>query len=156
LGVLAALHARQQTGRGQRVQTSLLGSQLALQAWELSHFLLTGEEPPPAERSHPLARGAWRVFRAADGWFALGGVTEARWPKLCDAVERPDLRDDPRFSDDAARKQHTDELVSALSDAFSAWRLQDLIPRLDAADQVASAVADYRDITTDPQVLAND
>ena len=70
-------------GRGQRVQSSLLGSQLSLQGWELSHFLLTGQESGQAEHTHPLARGAWRIFRAADGWFALGGVTEPRWPKLC-------------------------------------------------------------------------
>jgi crotonobetainyl-CoA:carnitine CoA-transferase CaiB-like acyl-CoA transferase len=156
LGIIAALFARQQTGRGQHVQSSLLGSQLSLQAWELSHFLLTGVEPEPAERSHPLARGAWRIFHAADGWFALGGVTEPRWPKLCTALRRDDLREDPRFATDAARKEHTLELIAVLSEAFATWPLGELIPALDNADQVAAAVATYSDIVADPQVLTND
>ena len=52
-----ALYARERTGRGQRVETSLLGSMMALQQWELSHFFLTGLDSGPGGRGHPLRPG---------------------------------------------------------------------------------------------------
>ena len=155
-GTMLALFARERTGRGQHVETSLLGSMMALQAWELSHFFLTGDEPGPAGLGHPLARGAWRLFRAADGHFALAGITQPRWPLLCQALGRQDLHDDPRFATAESRLEQTDELNRELEAEFARWPLIELVAKLEAADQVVSPVASYTDLAErDPQVAEN-
>jgi crotonobetainyl-CoA:carnitine CoA-transferase CaiB-like acyl-CoA transferase len=154
-GVLLALYARERTGKGQHVQTSLLGSMMALQAWELSHFFLTGEEPSPAGRGHPLARGAWRVYSAADGFFVLAGVTEARWPGLCRAIGRDDLTADPRFATALQRLEYTEDLNAVLEDEFRSWPLGKLMEALETVDQVAAPVLDYTALAEDEQVQEN-
>lgn len=155
-GIVTALFARERTGKGQLIQSSLLGSQMALQAWELTHFLLTGSEPGAAGYGHPLARGPWRFFRAADGHFAMAGVTDAQWPALARTIGRPELIDDQRFATAANRLANTDELVSLLEEAFASQPLDDLIAKLQAAGQVVAPVADYTSLANDPQVAANE
>ncbi len=154
-GIVLALYARDRTGRGQHVTTSLLGSQIGLQQWELTHHLMTGQEPPQAGRAHPLIAGSWRVYRAADGHFALGLVNDPRWPKLCRAIERPELIDDPRFATSASRLANTEPLVQALQAAFEQWSLVEVVDRLDRADQTVSPVVNYEQLVADEQVRAN-
>ena len=74
LGILAALLVRERTGAGQKVEASLLGSMLAAQSWELTHYLLTGEEQPKAGRGNAHLPLLWYTYRTADGYMAVGGV----------------------------------------------------------------------------------
>lgn len=154
-GVMLALFARAQSGQGQRVDSSLLGSQMATQAWEMNHFLLSGVEPSRGGPSHALARGPWRVFRAKDGWFAIGGITDARWPRLCAAIGAESLVEDPRFAASDVRLQNSDELNAELGNRFEELPLEKLINLLEAADQVAAPVMSYADLANDPTVRAN-
>jgi crotonobetainyl-CoA:carnitine CoA-transferase CaiB-like acyl-CoA transferase len=154
-GVMTALYARERTGRGQRVETSLLGSMMGLQQWELSHFFLTGVDSGQGGRGHPLAKGAWRVFRAADGYFAMAGITEPRWEPLCTALGCTDLMSDERFATPLARLEFTDSLNAVLEQEFSRYSLEELLPMLDAADQVVAAVMDYAALADDEQVQSN-
>jgi len=156
LGVMFALYGRQQTGAGQRVQTSLLGSQIGMQAWELSHFLLNGADMGAAGKGHPLAGGIWRVFDAADGSFSLTWVTDDRWAALCQVLDQEPLATDARFSTGLARLQNSAALIEILVDVFASWSLADLLPKLEATGQVFSKVMDYADLAADPQVLDND
>ena len=73
-GILAALHARSTTGRGQRVDVSLLGGQIWAQATEYTHYLLTDRIPGRANLGHPLIKAAYGIFETADGWIGLVGV----------------------------------------------------------------------------------
>ena len=91
LGIMFALYGRERTGRGQRVDTSLFGSQLGMQAWEFSHYLLDRGELPMGGKGHALARAIWHVFDAADGSFVLAWVTDARFAALCEAMGWEDL-----------------------------------------------------------------
>lgn len=154
-GIMVALFERERSGRGQRVQSSLLGSQIGLQAWELSHFLLTGDEPPQSGHGHPLARGPWKVFAARDGHFAMGGVTDARWAGLCQAIGRPELVADPRFASAPERLANTDELVGLLQAHFQTMPTDDLVTSLEASGQVVSPVVNYSGLRMDPQVIEN-
>lgn len=154
--IMTALYSRERSGCGQRVVSSLLGSQIGLQAWELSHFLLTGSEPGFAGKGHPLARGPWLIFEAEDGHFAMGGVTDGRWPGLCAAIDRPDLRDDPRFATANERLANTKALVEILSEDFRHHQVGKLVGHLEAHGLVVAAVANYDDLTRDDQVRANE
>ena len=154
-GIMVALFARERTGRGQRVTSSLLGGQIGLQAWEMTHYLLTGVEPERPGTGHPLARGPWRIFATKDGHFSMGGVTDTTWPGLCEAIERHDLIKDTRFAGAAQRLANTDDLLAILEPVFASFLTAELVRRLRAHGQVVAAVATYSALAQDAQVKAN-
>ncbi|MCC7363172.1 MAG: CoA transferase [Dehalococcoidia bacterium] len=154
-GIMAALYARERTGRGQRVQTSLLGSQIGLQAWEMSHYMLTNQESGRGGTGHPLARGGWRIFAAKDGHFALAGVTDERWQGLCQALGVPGLASDPRFDSAMGRLENGDELLAAIEPLFQSRPVRDLVRALEETDQIVAMVMNYADLCEDEQTRLN-
>ena len=90
-GILAALFARERTGRGQAVSTSLLGGQIWAQASEYTASLLTGRAAGPANRSHPLIPALYGIFRTADGWIAVVGVVGPARTAFFEVLGRPEL-----------------------------------------------------------------
>ena len=83
--------ARGRTGRGQRVETSLLGSQIWAQAGEYASYLISGRVPGRANRGAPLVGGIYSLFPTADGWLAIAGVRGSDRPAFYELVGRPDL-----------------------------------------------------------------
>ena len=156
LGIMFALYGRERTGRGQRVDTSLFGSQLGMQVWEFSHVLLDRGDLSMGGKGHPIARGIWHVFDAADESFVLAWVTDARFAALCEVMGWDDLGKDPRFATPLDRVENHEPLYAALRDGFIEWPWDELRPRLEATDQVFSKVNTYTDLASHPQALAND
>ncbi len=156
LGVMFALYGRERTGRGQRVDTSLFGSQIAMQAWEFSHALLDPGELSMAGKGHPLARGVWHVFDAVDESFVLAWVSDDRFAGLCEAMGWDDLGKDTRFRTAIGRLGNHDALYAALRDGFREWPWAELERRFKATDQVYTKVNSYADVASHPQALAND
>src|SRR3954453_7851194 len=74
-GIVAALYAREKTGRGQSVTTSLVGGQIWAQASEYTGCLLRGRPAGRSNRGHPLIPGLYGIFRTEDGWIAVVGIT---------------------------------------------------------------------------------
>jgi crotonobetainyl-CoA:carnitine CoA-transferase CaiB-like acyl-CoA transferase len=110
--ILAALFARERTGRGQRVETSLLHAGMALQTGNVVDY--PGKEV--VYRDTPT----YRLYRAGDGrWFFLACGNQAFWVKLCHALDRPDLAGDPRFGSWLLRRDNADALVPLLEAAFA-------------------------------------
>jgi len=111
-GVTAALLAREKSGRGQLVTTSLLRIGIFVLGWDTNAALRLGiEASPMTRRTQP--NPVISSYQAGDGrWFWLLGLQGQRhWPDLVRAVARPDLLEDPRFATMAARREHVGELA---------------------------------------------
>jgi formyl-CoA transferase/CoA:oxalate CoA-transferase len=113
-GVLAALQAREKTGRGQRVDTSLLESMVGMLAFQATRYLNGGDVPPPAGNHHPI-NAPYGVFRTSDGYVNIGATGDKRWPKLCQVLDAPELFEDPRFKTNGGRHEHRLELADLIS-----------------------------------------
>jgi len=154
VAIVAALYARETTGVAQKVETSLLGSAIALQAWELQYYMLSGVMRR-AGRGHPYLPTIWRTFQTKDGWAVIGGVGDDRWPALCRAVGMPELEDDERFNNALLRIKNIDALYALLDDRFTGKTTAEWIEVLEAHDMICAPCAGYADLVHDPQALEN-
>ena len=154
-GVLAALLARQHTGRGQRVDVSLLGSQIWAQASEYSYYLASGQLPGRPNRGHPLIAALYGIMPTADGWLAIVGVTGPHRQAFYDAIGRPDLVDDPRFSSLLLTKEQKAGLFAELAEVFVQRSTAEWCEILQAAGQRFAPVRTYDQVADDPQVWEN-
>ena len=103
--ILAALHARTVTGRGQHIDLALFDSQLAALINQGTAYLMTGETPIRRGNGHPTIV-PYTTFAASDGSFILAIGNDAQFAKFCGAAGEPGLADDPRFATNAARVRH--------------------------------------------------
>ena len=155
IGILGALVAREHTGEGQRVDVSLLVAQVALQSFEITHYLFHGELPPRAGRGHQHAGILWNTFPGADGYFAMAGVREDRWPAFSDLIGAPQLANDPRFDTPEHRNEHRGELLACLDGIFCERPVEEWVELLATIDIACGPVQDYAQVAADPQVIAN-
>lgn len=153
-GLLAALYARERTGRGQKVEVSLLGAMIWAQASEITHYLIGGAQAGRSNRGHDMIRGIYRMFRTADGWLSIIGVPGPLWPGFCRAIERPDLAADTRFGGRMPPAVLA-ELISILESIFVTRTTAEWCTRLRAERQRYAPVRGYADIAADPQVWEN-
>lgn len=154
-GILAALLARQRTGRGQRVDVSLLGGQIWAQAAEYTYYLSSGELPGKPNRGHPMIAGIYGIMPTADGWIAVVGVTPDRKPGFFTAIGRPELIDDRRFATPLLPKAEKAELFALLAEAFVERTTAEWCAILRAAGQRYAPVRTYAEVAEDPQVWEN-
>jgi len=155
MGVLGALVHRERTGQGQKIETSLLGSQVAMQAWEIQYFIAHGWAGR-AGRGHHYLPTIWRVFKTADSYVVVGGLPENRWHNFCIALDHPELEHDPRFEAYWARMENIDELYNILDEAFLTRTNAQWMELLQAADCICAPVSSYGDLVEDPQLRANE
>ena len=117
--ILAAVHEREQSGRGQMIDISMLECQLAILEAAVGRYISTGEAPGPLGTRHPSFT-PFQAFQTADDWIVVaivGGVRD-QWPLFCAAIDRVDLIDDPRYEDGYQRTLHYDELIPDLEAAL--------------------------------------
>ncbi|MQA02448.1 MAG: CoA transferase [Streptosporangiales bacterium] len=109
-GILGALVARDRTGNGQRVETSLFEAGLGLSVWEATEYFYTGRTPQPTGSAHRLS-APYQAIACRDGYVTVGADGERQWPKFCAVIGRSDLATDPRFGTNADRMRNLDQLV---------------------------------------------
>jgi crotonobetainyl-CoA:carnitine CoA-transferase CaiB-like acyl-CoA transferase len=109
-GVVAALQARERTGKGQHVETSLFEAGLSLQLYEAATVFATDTAPAKLGQKH---RGVapYQIFRTGTDHVTIGVAQQNFWIKFCSILGRPELTDDPRFASNANRVANIDELV---------------------------------------------
>ena len=150
--ICAALHARNETGRGQHVETSMLDASLFFM-WpdSMSNFHFVGKENPDG----PHAGHSYFVRETKDGYIATMPVKRGEWQGLFDALELSNLLlDDPRFNTPLARQQNSAVFQKLLNDAYQKFETKELCERLDK-NQVPYAEINTRDeVINDPQIVA--
>ena len=147
-GILAALYVRERTGRGQRVETSLLNAVLALQSGLVVDF--------PGRQSVFRETPTYRLYQAGDGqWFFLACGNQSFWVKLCAALGLPELADDPRFASWLSRRDHGDVLTPILEKAFASRSCDEWLHVLAEYDIPAARTQTLHEFMRDPAVLAS-
>ena len=150
-GILLALYARQTTGRGQHVRVAMLDALVSLLTYNTGNYFATGEAPTRRGNDHPSV-APYQTLRAADGWINLGIANDALWRRYCDAIERPDLRDDPRFATAPARVRHRTELIPVI-EALSLLRtVGEWTDLLGAAGVPCGRIRNVAEVCTHPQL----
>jgi crotonobetainyl-CoA:carnitine CoA-transferase CaiB-like acyl-CoA transferase len=155
MGVVAALYERERTGRGQLVDTSLFEAGITQTYWQSAIALATGLSPGPMGTAHPLS-APYQAFRTADGWLNVGASNAATWTRLTEAIERPELRADPRFAENADRMAHLGELCEVLRPLFEARETGEWLTVMGAAGVPAGPVASIGEMLEHPQTLARE
>jgi crotonobetainyl-CoA:carnitine CoA-transferase CaiB-like acyl-CoA transferase len=145
--VATTLHARRDEPRGRYLDTSLLQSAAALQVVHMTAHHLEGGKM----QSGLTPGGTWA---ASDGWMYASILHDSDFAKLCDALDLPHVKDDPRFKTNALRFQHTAALTPLLQAAFAAKTTAELGQRLKAAGLMHSRVNSYVEFLRDPHVEA--
>jgi len=152
IGVQSALIARQATGRGQRVDISLLRSLVALLSVQGQRYLSLGEVPDVAGNHHPVS-SPYGLFHAKDGVFNFSASSPAMWRKLCHHLQLQWMLDDPKFATSSARRDNRVELERLLDEHFRLRTRDEWIAELRGLGMPAGPVYDLSEVFADPQVM---
>lgn len=151
IGILAAWAARQKSGVGQSVETSLLASLVGLLSVQGQRYLSLGQVPEPTGNVHPVI-APYGVFRAKDGMMNVAAATQAMWLNLCDVIGTPGLKADPRFVDNAARMTHREKLRELIEDKLARKNREEWTTLMVEAGIPAGPINDLADVFDDEQV----
>jgi crotonobetainyl-CoA:carnitine CoA-transferase CaiB-like acyl-CoA transferase len=151
--ILAALNARERTGQGQLVDVSLLDSQVALLTNVASNYLVGGTPPRRLGNAHPNI-APYEAFRARDRWFALAAANQRQWAVLCEAIGRPELKDDQRFVTNSDRVANRSELLVVLNEAFATRTAEEWLAEFREAGLPCGPINAIPDVFDHPQAEA--
>jgi crotonobetainyl-CoA:carnitine CoA-transferase CaiB-like acyl-CoA transferase len=155
VAILSALHARERTGRGQYIDTSLFEGALALSIWETAELWATGRVPGKLGSAHRLT-APYQALKTADGYITVGGNTQPLFERLCGVLGRDDLPSDPRFATNDDRMTNVSELVEELESALSARGTDDWIAALVEGGVPCGPIHDYAEVFADEHTQARE
>lgn len=157
VGILLALNARRQTGRGQFIDASLYGAQLFLAAPTLQGYLAMGDDFFSKQRSRRDALNPlWNTYPAQDKWlFVCLENSDQNWRLLCQGLDSPELLRDERFSSAEGRRLSRRELVDAIDAIVSQRPAAAWMERWRPLGIPASPINNLKDLSEDPQAWEN-
>jgi crotonobetainyl-CoA:carnitine CoA-transferase CaiB-like acyl-CoA transferase len=150
-GIVQALLMRERTGGGQFVDSSMFDNMIALNERMVMLYALTGEEPRRGRLRHLYPRGA---YACSDGFLAINVPDNLIWSRLCKAIGREDLIEDPRCADGAARADNSKFIDSVMEAWLSRKTRDDAQAKLNADGVPVGPVYTAADVFKDPQVAA--
>ncbi len=155
MGVSAAYANKLQTGKGQKVDTSLFEAGITHTYWQSNIAFATGVSPGPMGSAHPLS-APYQAFETADGWINLGASNQKNWLVFLDIVGNQAITDDPRFFTNADRMANLDALEDTLTPVMKQRTTSEWLEALEAAGIPAGPVLSIREMQEHPQTIARD
>lgn len=155
-GIMLALFSRERTGKGQEVNTSLLGSQAWLGSLSLQAYLFYGRTAAPVSRDksgNPL----WSIYKCRDGkWICLAMLgSDPYWHEFCAAAEIEHIENDPKFESHVIRTANAVELIQILDEKFGSEDRAYWVERFNSTDLIWAPANDYAEVAADSQMTTN-
>ncbi|MDH3317090.1 MAG: CoA transferase [Gammaproteobacteria bacterium] len=151
VAILAALRAKDASGRGQHIDMALLDAQVAWLANQGQRYLISGEVARRRGNAHPDVV-PYQVFKAKDGHVILGVGNDQQFRRFCEFAGRPQLADDPRFASNDRRVKNRDALIPELETLFAVRPLAEWLEGLAARNVPCGPVNSIDQVFADPQV----
>jgi succinate---hydroxymethylglutarate CoA-transferase len=149
--VLAALFQRTATGRGQKIETSLLESEVAFLTNAALEYLITGNEPQKWGSEH-AQQVPYKAFEARDGWIVIAAGFNNLFVEFCKVIGRDDLPNDPRFAELGGRVTNRNALYEILDREVAKHDKAGLVAQLDAVKVPCALVNNMQQVFAHPQV----
>ena len=150
-GISAALFTRERTGRGQRVDSSLLHAAVAMQLGEMT---IVEDDPTPPREENPSGYGS---FLCGDGvYINIGAYLPHQWRRLCQVLDVPHIGEDPRFTDPLLRPELHEEAWPVFDAIFATRSSEEWIDALNEADVPCAPIVDRPKVRFEEQIIAND
>ncbi|KWB95455.1 CaiB/BaiF CoA transferase family protein [Burkholderia ubonensis] len=153
--ILSALLNRQRTGRGCRIDVSMLESMVEWMGFPM-YYAIDGQPPPSRSGASHATIFPYGPFATGDGKTVILGLQHEReWKAFCsDVLDLPLLADDRRFASNSQRIEHRAELAALITETFSSLTAEELTNRLDAAGIANAHLNDMQEVWTHPQLAA--
>jgi crotonobetainyl-CoA:carnitine CoA-transferase CaiB-like acyl-CoA transferase len=151
MGILVALLEREQSGKGQHVTTSLLQAQLFMLDFQAARWLVKGEVAGQAGNNHPTSMPTG-VYKTADGHINIASTGQKIWERFCQAIEAPEMLENPNYANAASRSKHRDALNADIDRHTMKRTSAEWIDLLNAAGVPCGPIYSIDQAFADPQV----
>ena len=151
--ILAAVHQRGQTGKGQQIDMSLLDCAVAIMGNQAMNYLTTGKAPGRMGNAHPNLT-PYEVFECADGHLIIATGNDGQYQRLCHLLGLGDMATSPDYARNANRVANRPEMIRRLNGATSQRTRDDLLLACEANNVPAGPINNLSDVMADPQVVA--
>lgn len=151
--ILAAVHQRSQTGKGQHIDMALLDCAVAIMGNQAMNYLTTGKAPVRMGNAHPNLT-PYEVFPSSDGHLIIATGNDGQYQRLCTLLGLADMAQAPDFLKNANRVANRPEMIRRLSAATVQRTRDDLLAACEAQNVPAGPINDLADVMADPQVVA--
>ena len=152
IGINAALYHREKTGLGQKIDVSMLDSQVAILENALVRYQSDGESPQPLGNRHPTI-SPFQAYHASDIWFVIAVGNDNLWKSFCVALGKPELLDDLSFSTNRLRTENIGPLNSILEPVLASKTAAEWLKIMDKAGIPCAPINDIEAVMNDPQIL---
>jgi glutaryl-CoA transferase len=153
--ILAALFENQRSGKGQRIDISLLDSQIAWLANVGSNYLISSEKPARYGNAHPNIV-PYQTFKAKDGYFAVGIGNDSQWRQFCEKAGKSEWAEDSRFNTNSNRVKNRKELIPLLARLFGQLEIAHWLTLLEESGIPCGPINSVDQALEDPQVQARE
>jgi crotonobetainyl-CoA:carnitine CoA-transferase CaiB-like acyl-CoA transferase len=152
-GILAALHYRTRTGRGQHVDTSLVEAGVALSVWESAEYFAGSGVPQPMGSAHRLI-APYQAIRCSDGFITVGAANQRLFERLCAVLGHAEWASDPHYLDNTARVRHRAALAHLIESETIKRPRAEWIALFEASQIPCGPINSYDQVFADPHILA--
>ena len=148
--IVAGLYRRQGTGEGQRIDTSMLGAEVALLTWQAGSYFATGAPPQREGNRHGIIT-PYSTFPSADGYVNIAVGNDGLWRRFGAALGLDDLVDDPRFRTNSDRRTNRAELEDLLNARLRRQTTAEIVAALEEVGVPCGPIYDIGQVFADPQ-----